>query len=280
MRTRRTSALAALAVTATLGLTACQDEAPPAPGQPTPSASQSTDQAAPGATPTASGGASSTAPQSDGSSEAPASSRKDAKDTSAIDATISRIPAGPVSDISITKLGGYTSKYSGNHGTFYAVLDVSANQPGLLDLEFVMLDANGKEVGTQKANLAHRGVANELKVVRALGAIPGGDTVKKVALRVTKNTPNRYATDAEIHPSIRGSYDSSSQTALVLGQYKTYGKGSVTSLNAVCSDAQGRVIAGNSPVSKIKADTWTDYKVSLFDAPKGYKPKHCYVGAN
>ena len=285
MRThRRAIALPAIALAAALSMTACNEEmdAPPAAD---PTATSSATQAPSTEQPTSpeSSSPEATSPESatDGGSAtaAPRSSREDANDKSGLDAETSAIPAGPVTGITIKKLGGY-SKAQGKYGTFYSVLDVTSSERGLVTLEYVLLDASGKELKTVRDNMAVGGTAHELKVTRATGQLPppSQGKVAKVRLRITTNAPNSFATVTSIDQIAPG-YDSTMKTATVSGRYKTDGKASVVSLNAICSDAAGTVVAGSSPVDKIKAPTWTPFKVTLFDAPPTFHPTKCYVGS-
>ncbi|KNX36371.1 hypothetical protein [Luteipulveratus halotolerans] len=284
MRThRRAIALPAIALAAALSMTACNEEmdAPPAAD---PTATSSATQAPSTEQPTSpetSSPAASPESTTDGGSAtaAPRSSREDASDKSGLDAEASAIPAGPVTDITIKKLGGY-SKAQGQYGTFYAVLDVNSSARGLVKLEYVLLDASGKELKTVKDNMAVGGTAHELKITRATGQLPppSEGKVAKVRLRITENDANSYATVTSIDQITPG-YDSTMKTATVSGRYKTDGKGSVTTLNAICSDGAGTVVAGNSAVDRINAPTWTPFKVTLFDAPPSFHATKCYVGS-
>lgn len=285
---RRTVALPSLALVAAMSMSACQDSGSAAPtaaapntASSSPSASSTAPASAPatGTSPSASDD-SSTAPAANATgAQAPTAQREDAKDTSSLDAETSAIPAGPVKGIDIKKLGGYSDV--GANGRFYSVLDVTCTEPGLLSLQYVLLDASGTELKTVDRTISVDGTAHELKITNAGNSLPGASegVVKKVRLRVVKNEANEFATDAVIDPSISTSVDPESKLPLVKGRYKTNGKGTIVELTAICNDVSGRVITGSSPVDKIEATTWTPYTVSLFDAPDVYTPTRCYVGA-
>lgn len=305
MRTSKRAAFAALALTTTVGLTACNSsDAPPADSTSS-SAASSTDSSAPSessngsannssdsqsssnSSSTSSSNSSSDSSQtSDGSSsssnaadttEQPADQRDDKNDKSALDAETSKIPAGPLTSAKIIKLGGYANQYDKTFGTFYSVLSINASARGLVAMEYVLLDASGKQVGAIKDNFAVAPGQNVVKVTRGLGKVPEG--TKKVRLQVTKNSPNSYASVTEIDPNINIRMDPTTKSAIVSGRYKTDGKGSVISMNAVCSDANGVVQAANSPMKQLRAATWTPYEVKFLSAPLNYQPTKCYVGS-
>jgi hypothetical protein len=280
MRTlRRSTVLPVVVAAAAVSLTACQDDGGKAPAATDAATSSSSAKSATSAE-APSTAAPSTSADDRPTTQVPTSSREDSRDTSSLDAETSALPAGPVKTITIKKLGGYETE-GGGHGNFYAVLDVDSSGPGLLDLEYVLLDKSGKALKTVKDNIAVGGTKDELKITQATGQLPPASEgkVAKVRLRVTKNAANQFATVTMIDPKITTSIDPASKVPVVNGRYKTSGKASVVNLNAICSDAKGRVIAGDSPVDKIKSPTWTGYQVRLFNAPDGYQPTKCYVGS-
>ncbi|WP_018156913.1 hypothetical protein [Demetria terragena] len=283
----RIAVLPLIAAATAASLTACQDEAPPA--SPTSAAatsaaaeSSTSESSAPAETaaPTESG-SSSTSASDESASAVPESEREDAKSKSSIPAERSKIPAGPMTSVEVKTLGGYDASGDGEHGTFYAVLDVDSTEPGLVDLEYVLLDKSGKEIGAIKDGLNVGGTKDELKVTRASGELPPASEgkVEKVQLRVTKNTANQFATVTTIDPKFEFATDPDGNFPIVKGRYKTEGKASVTNLTAICTDAQGIVHAASSPVEKIESPTWTPFEVKLILAPDGFKPAKCYVGS-
>lgn len=282
MFTTKRAAFAALALTATLGLTACNDSDAPGANSSSSTTGNSSSSSNAGASESSSSNESSPTSSAESSSEAadtqaqPASEREDKNDKSAMDAEFAKLPAGPMTNAKILKLGGYRT-VGGDHGDFYAVLSVDASETGLVDLEYVLLDGSGKEVGTVKDGFSVRKGENILKVTRGAGEVPA--SAKKVRLKVTKNQANSYATESEIDPVMKFALDPDTKTAVVTGRYKTVGKGSLTSLTGVCSDAQGVVQAATSPITKIRATEWTPYKIKFLMAPKGWTPTKCYVGA-
>ncbi|REF32114.1 hypothetical protein [Calidifontibacter indicus] len=297
MRTSKRAAFAALALTTTIGLTACNSsDAPPADSTSS-SAASSTDSSAPSESSngsannssdsqSSSNSSSDSSQTSDGSSsssnaadttEQPADQRDDKNDKSALDAETSKIPTGPLISAKIIKLGGYANQYDKTFGTFYSVLSINASGRGLVAMEYVLLDASGKQVGAIKDNFEVAPGQNVIKVTRGLGKVPEG--TKKVRLQVTKNSPNSYASVTEIDPNINIRMDPTTKSAVVSGRYKTDGKGSVISMNAVCSDANGVVQAANSPMKQLRAATWTPYEVKFLSAPLNYQPTKCYVGS-
>lgn len=296
MRTSKRAAFAALALTTTIGLTACNSsDAPPADSSSASSSSNSSSADGGSGSSTSDSGStaaaepsSSTSSSSSSSSSSadgaagdttqqPADQRDDKNDTSAMDAETSKIPAGPLTAAKIIKLGGYADEHGGDIGTFYSVLSVNASGRGLVDLEYVLLDASGKQVGTVTDNFSVAPGQNVIKVTRSLGKLP--QSAKKVRLKVTKNAPNSYASVTEIDPRIDITMDQASKSAVVSGKYKTDGKGSVISMNAVCSDAKGIVQAANSPMKQLRAAEWTPFQVKFFSAPLNYSPTKCYVGS-
>lgn len=280
MRTSKRAAFAALALTTTIGLTACNSsDAPPADSTSS-SATSSQSSSAPSES---SNGSSQTSDASSSSSNAadtteqPADQRDDKNDKSALDAETSKIPAGPLTSAKIIKLGGYANQYDKTFGTFYSVLSINASGRGLVAMEYVLLDASGKQVGAIKDNFAVAPGQNVIKVTRGLGKVPEG--TKKVRLQVTENSANSYASVTEIDPNINIRMDPTTKSAVVSGRYKTDGKGSVISMNAVCSDANGVVQEANSPMKQLRAATWTPYEVKFLSAPLNYQPTKCYVGS-
>ena len=157
------------------------------------------------------------------------------------------------------------------------MLSINASGRGLVAMEYVLLDASGKQVGAIKDNFEVAPGQNVIKVTRGLGKVPEG--TKKVRLQVTENSPNSYASVTEIDPNINIRMDPTTKSAVVSGRYKTDGKGSVISMNAVCSDANGVVQAANSPMKQLRAATWTPYEVKFLSAPLNYQPTKCYVGS-
>lgn len=290
---RRTAVVSAVIAVTAIGLTGCNSSEPgsetasktgsaaPTSAQPTGSASESSAKSAPSSSASApSSEPSSSAPADDGpATAAPKSGRADSGDTSSLDAETTALPKGPVTDLTIKKLGGYAKR--GGSGMFYAALSVDSTEPGLISLQYVLLDKSGKELSTVDDSINVAGTKNELKITRASGKLPppSEGKVDKVRLRVVKNDSNQFATVTTIDPKITTDTDPASKVPVVKGRYKTSGKASVISLNAICSDKSGKVVVGNGPVPKIKAPTWTDYTVRLFDAPKGYTPTKCYVGS-
>lgn len=279
MRITQRVALATIAATTAVGLTACGGDsgAGKATTNPTSASSTSTDTSAssPAESSTTDATDSSSAAVDSGATAQPKSDRADKGDKSAMDAETSKIPAGPMTGATILMLGGYRT--GGGYGDFYAVLGVNASGPGLVDIQYVLMDDSGKQLGTIDDNIAVNKGDNVIKVTRAVGKVP--DSAKKVLLKVTKNESNEYATVTEIDPNITIGEDPDTKSPVISGKYRTVGKASVTSLNAICTDASGLVQTDDSPVDKIEAPDWTDYKVSFLSAPNGYKPTKCYVGS-
>ena len=104
--------------------------------------------------------------------------------------------------------------------------------------------------------------------------------VAKVRLKVVENNANSFATVTQIKPkSVKIGHDSSTNTPTVSGEYRTSGKGSVISMNAVCADKNGVVRTDSSPVPKIKAPSWTPFTVKMLSAERDYNPTTCFVGS-
>lgn len=290
-KSARTMAVA-VALTASLGLTACNDDTPPETTTTESSAAESSEQTSPETpseeseqSPESSQGESSptsgeSEPSADDSgsgeeTDAPASGRDDKGDKSALDATQSSIPEGPMTQAKIIKMGGYST--SAGRGEFYAVLSVDSSGPGLVDVEYELLDDSGEVIGTVKDNFAVSKGKNVIKVTRSSGEAPA--STKKVRMKVTKNQKNSYATVTEIDPTITTSTDPDSKVPVLKGKYRTVGKASVVTLNAICSDANGVVQTANSPVDKIKAPEWTPFEIKMLLVKDGFTPKTCYVGS-
>ncbi len=285
----RRVAMGAVVLTAALGLSACNDETVTSP----PSGEATSSPSAPDAQHSApEDGGDTTTDQSeapaptensqgdDDSSSDESATKGTIKDKNAIPVQRAGLPEGPVTDIGVKLLGGYPS--SDEYGKFYAVLDVTSSEPGLIKLQYVMLDDSGKELKTVDDSIAVSGTAHELKVTRASGELPTADKgkVAKVRLKVVENKANSFATVTQIKPkSVKIGHDSSTNTPTVSGEYRTSGKGSVISMNAVCADKDGVVRTDSSPVPKIKAPSWTPFTVKLLTVERGYNPTTCFVGS-
>lgn len=299
----RRTAVATLALGAVLGLSACNNEtvvdgAPTASGssqestaaeQPTPDDTTGSDTGAGDSTESNSAesdttDSTTTDSESDGTSgeneaapQGPAT-KGDLKDKNAIPVQRTGLPDGPVTDIDVKLLGGYPT--SDDYGEFYAVLDVTSTERGLVELQYVMLDKAGNPLKTVKDSIAVGGTDHEMKVTRAAGELPDLGKVEKVQLKVVSNRSNSYATVTQIKQnSLKIGTNSSTKTPTVSGKYRTVGKSSVTSMNVICVDDQGVVRTDNSPLDEIKAPSWTPFTVDMLSVDRGYQPTSCFVGS-
>lgn len=302
MTTIRRTAVATIALSAVLGLSACNNEtaatSPSSGGstnstdsgsagqrgattggsESTPDAPATSDDAGEGGS-TSSDSATDDGAEAQDTPKAPATTGS-VKDSNAIPVERAGLPDGPVTDLDVKLLGGYA--ISNDYGQFYAVLDVTSTEPGLIKLQYVMLDKSGKPLKTVDDSINVAGTSHELKVTRAGGSLPTAENgkVAKVRLKVVENDANSFATVTQIKPnSLKIGHDSSTNTPIVSGQYRTKGKASVISMNAVCADDKGVVRAANSPVDKIKAPNWTPFTVKFLSAKQDFKPTSCFVGS-
>lgn len=283
MTSIRRTACSAIACAAALGLTACNDS-----DIAVSSASSSSSTSSSSAAPSTSS-SSSTSPSTSSSSAAAAPGTSDSgkpatkgsvKDKTAIPTEQISIPAGPVTAITVKLLGGYVN--GNDFGEFYTALDVTSTTPGLLSIQYVMLDASGKALKTVDDSISVAGTAHELKVTRALGSLPPASQgkVAKVRLVVKENSKNEFATVTQIEGgAVQIGRNASTDSATVSGRYRTIGKASVISMKAICVDAAGVVQTADSPVDKISAPQWTPFTVNFFSAKPGFTPKSCYVGS-
>lgn len=282
MRTTKRVALSAIALTTALGLTACNSKDAPtatstaSSATSTPSTPESQNSSDSSSTTSESASETSQRGSEQAGEEKPTSEREDKNDKSALDASVSAIPSGPLTKAEIVKLGGYRTA-GGDRGDFYSVLHVDSSGRGLVDIEYVLLDASGNEVGTVKDSISVNKGTNVIKVTRASGELPA--SAKKVRLKITKNAENSYATVTEVDPNMKVAQDPATKTAIVSGRYKTDGKGGNTSMTAICSDDQGVVQAATSPTKQLRTDGWNDYEVKFLMAVDNFKPTKCYVGS-
>lgn len=273
---------AAVAFAAVLGLTACNDSDTAVSGGG--SGSTSSSPAAPSSS-SSSSAPSSSSPSAANSAPGTSAPGKPAtkgsvKDKTAIPTEAITIPAGPVTAIAVKLLGGYDN--GNDFGEFYTALDVTSTTPGLMSLQYVLLDASGKTLKTVDDSINVAGTAHELKVTRALGSLPPASQgkVAKVRLVVKDNSANRYATVTQIEGgAVRIGRNASTDSATVSGRYRTIGKASVISMKAICVDATGVVQTADSPLDKIAAPNWTPFTVTFLSAKQGFTPKSCYVGS-
>lgn len=268
----------AVAFAAVLGLTACNDSDTAVSGggsnstssSPAAPSSSSSSTASPSAVDSAPGTSAPGGPATKGS----------VKDKTAIPTDVITIPAGPVTAIAVKLLGGYDN--GNDFGEFYTALDVTSTTPGLMSIQYVLLDASGKTLKTVDDSINVAGTAHELKVTRALGSLPPASQgkVAKVRLVVKENSANRYATVTQIEGgAVQIGRDASTDSAIVSGRYRTIGKASVISMKAICVDAAGMVQTADSPLDKITAPSWTPFTVTFLSAKQGFTPKSCYVGS-
>lgn len=277
----RRSAYSVVAFAAVLSLAACNNSDTAASGGSSSSSSTSNSSAAPtGSSSPSSSPSSSSSPAAGTSTPAKPATKGSVKDNTAIPTEQMTIPAGPVTAINVKLLGGYD--VGTGFGEFYTALDVTSTTPGLMSLQYVMLDASGKTLKTVDDSISVAGTAHELKVTRAVGALPPASQgkVAKVRLVVKENAQNEYATVTQIEGgAVKIGRDASIDSATVSGRYRTIGKASVISMKAICVDAVGVVQTADSPLDKITAPNWTPFTVKFLSAKPGFTPKSCYVGS-
>lgn len=279
MSTIRRAVTSAAAVGAVLGMTACTGDTKPSPSASQPASSSSSSSSAPSASP----GSSSSSPKVPATSSAApttGATKGSDKDKGAIPVTQGALPPGPVTDIKVKLLGGYDSLTGAPYGEFYAVLDVTSTAKGLMDVDFVLVDAAGKDLKRVNQRIDVGGTAHELKIAIATGALPtaGDGKVAKVRLDVTENDANFAATVTQIQPGLKIGVNPEGGQPTVSGKYKTIGESEIATINAVCTDAQGVTRTGNAAVSDPSAPNFVPFTITV-DSKKGFVPKNCYVGS-
>lgn len=280
MKTRN-AFLPALAIASAMALSACEFGSVASSNTSTTTAPQTTPPSAAQAAPS---GSKSSAASTSGSSASdssatpvPSSQRSDAGDKNALDASISKIPSGPMTKLSVVRLGGYAKKHTDEYGQFYAVLKVDGTEGGLVYLEYVVEDDQGKELTRIDDNISVGKGTDMYKITTVPGKVPHG--AKKVRLVVKENKPNQFAQDNAVR-NVSWRMDEKLDLPVVTGQYKTAPGTTNTSINAVCFDAAGTPRAHSGPTDDIRAEDWSDFKVRLWDADENYKPTMCYAGTS
>lgn len=276
----RALALTVAASTA-LALSACQSETAGSGTSASPSATATSaessatgSQSSPRPSESTPAGNSDVSSPSGSATDVPDSQREDSGDENAYKASVSAIPRGPMTAVHVERLGGYRAYSSSRMGTFYAVLKVDGTEGGIVELEYVLLDGSGKELGRVNDSINVGDGNGMIKVTQASGKAPEG--TKWVKLLVKSNKKNMYAQDLGMD-SVAWHKDSTGKT-VVTGRYKTGPNHSLSSINAVCFDASGRPVADSGAVPEIKAPDWKTFDVELFDSTPSYQPTQCYAG--
>lgn len=185
---------------------------------------------------------------------------------------------GPMTKLTGVMAGGYRSYKGSKYAKLYAVLKMDATGPGLVNVRFLLKDANGKVLGHEDTYV-HAGKGTDMiKVVTHTAEAPEG--VKRVDLEVLSNTEADSGEDMTITNIQIVKPESKYDRPIIKGRYTTHGDGSAISANAVCwkKDDKSDVYVGSGVFPAIKAKQSDGFKVTLYDAPEGWVPKDCYVG--